>query len=102
MYMKCCVSVSTAPTDSLAGRKATVTFDYDAQNEDELTLKCNEVVEVIQEVEEGWWEGTFNGKKGLFPSNFVTLIEEDEKEKPKLPVDMPQEGKLKKYVLPSS
>lgn len=27
------------------------------------------------QVEEGWWSGTFNGKSGLFPSNFVKELE---------------------------
>lgn len=28
--------------------------------------------------EEGWWEGVLNGKTGVFPSNFVEVIEEGE------------------------
>lgn len=27
------------------------------------------------QVEEGWWSGSFNGKSGLFPSNFVKELE---------------------------
>ena len=30
------------------------------------------------QVEEGWWEGMVNGKQGLFPSNFVKLVDEEE------------------------
>ena len=33
-------------------------------------------VHFIQE-EEGWWEGILNGKTGMFPSNFVEVIEEE-------------------------
>ena len=29
------------------------------------------------QVEEGWWEGVANGKTGLFPSNFVELLDEE-------------------------
>lgn len=25
----------------------------------------------LTQVEEGWWEGTLNGKTGMFPSNFT-------------------------------
>ena len=27
------------------------------------------------QVEEGWWSGNFNGKSGLFPSNFVKEVD---------------------------
>jgi hypothetical protein len=33
---------------------------------------------VCKQVEEGWWEGTLNGKTGVFPSNFVEVEEAGE------------------------
>lgn len=27
----------------------------------------------------GWWEGTLSGKSGVFPDNFVKIIESDDK-----------------------
>ncbi|KAL2082813.1 hypothetical protein ACEWY4_022631 [Coilia grayii] len=51
-------------------------FEYVPQNEDELELKIGDVIEITEEVEEGWWSGVLNGKFGLFPSNFVKEIEE--------------------------
>lgn len=30
---------------------------------------------VCAQVEEGWWSGMFNGKAGLFPSNFVKELD---------------------------
>ncbi|XP_028652643.1 CD2-associated protein isoform X1 [Erpetoichthys calabaricus] len=64
-------------------RQYRVTFDYSAQHEDELELKVGDVVDFSEEVEEGWWNGSVNGKFGLFPSNFVREIEgaEDEEER---------------------
>lgn len=50
---------------------AKCTFDYDAVNDDELSLKTGDVLVVTKMEEEGWWEGEFNGKRGVFPSNFV-------------------------------
>ncbi|KAK7907323.1 hypothetical protein WMY93_015935 [Mugilogobius chulae] len=52
-------------------RQCKVLFDYQPQNEDELELKLGDIVDITEEVEEGWWSGTLNGKSGLFPSNFV-------------------------------
>lgn len=50
------------------------TFEYEAANGDELTLKVGDVIEIISQEEEGWWEGTLNGKTGMFPNNFVEEI----------------------------
>ena len=38
--------------------KARVTFDYEADNEDELTIKVGEIVEIVNRNTEndGWWE----------------------------------------------
>ena len=33
-------------------------------------------MEVIEEEEEGWWRGKVGDKVGLFPSNFVEIVEE--------------------------
>ncbi|XP_053317270.1 CD2-associated protein [Spea bombifrons] len=67
------------PTKSLKKkskkRQCKVLFEYIPQNEDELELKVGEVLDIIEEVEEGWWSGSNNGKSGLFPSNFVKELE---------------------------
>ncbi|XP_073530202.1 CD2-associated protein isoform X2 [Phyllobates terribilis] len=52
-------------------RQCKVLFDYVPQNEDELELKVGELLEITEEIEEGWWSGTCSGRSGLFPSNFV-------------------------------
>ncbi|XP_076771350.1 CD2-associated protein isoform X2 [Arvicanthis niloticus] len=56
-------------------RQCKVLFDYSPQNEDELELTVGDVIDFIEEVEEGWWSGTLNNKLGLFPSNFVKELE---------------------------
>lgn len=61
---------------TVAGKKAKVTFKYEANDADELTLDVGDMIEVICEVEDGWWRGKLNGKTGLFPSNFVELDDE--------------------------
>uniref|UniRef100_A0A671NKN7 Osteoclast-stimulating factor 1 n=1 Tax=Sinocyclocheilus anshuiensis TaxID=1608454 RepID=A0A671NKN7_9TELE len=59
-------------------RQCKVLFEYVPQNEDELELKIGDIIDITQEVEEGWWSGSMNGKSGLFPSNFVKEIESAE------------------------
>ncbi|XP_059557472.1 CD2-associated protein isoform X2 [Myotis daubentonii] len=56
-------------------RQCKVLFEYIPQNDDELELKVGDIIDINDEVEEGWWSGTLNNKSGLFPSNFVKEIE---------------------------
>ncbi|XP_054425446.1 CD2-associated protein isoform X2 [Pteronotus mesoamericanus] len=56
-------------------RQCKVLFEYIPQNDDELELKVGDIIDINEEVEEGWWSGTLNNKLGLFPSNFVKELE---------------------------
>lgn len=67
-----------ASKKKLKKRQCKVLFEYVPQNEDELELKVGEIIEITEEVEEGWWSGSMNGKSGLFPSNFVKEIDSTE------------------------
>ncbi|XP_045624552.1 mitogen-activated protein kinase kinase kinase 11 isoform X3 [Procambarus clarkii] len=58
----------------------TTLYDYEAQGDDELSLRHGEIIEVLsQDVkisgDEGWWIGKINGKVGIFPSNFVAEVQ---------------------------
>ncbi|XP_041911224.1 SH3 domain-containing protein 21 [Arvicola amphibius] len=52
-----------------------VNFNYSPEQADELNLQTGEIVEVIKEIEDGWWLGKKNGQLGAFPSNFVELLD---------------------------
>lgn len=56
-------------------------YDYDAQGEDELSLRKGQLVEILSRDvkisgDEGWWTGKIGDKVGIFPSNFVEEVEE--------------------------
>ncbi|XP_075454611.1 CD2-associated protein isoform X3 [Ascaphus truei] len=69
-------------------RQCKVIFEYIPLNEDELELKVGDVLDITEEVEEGWWNGSLNGKSGLFPSNFVKEVElSDDGESQDIPED---------------
>ncbi|XP_046848947.1 CD2-associated protein-like isoform X1 [Xenia sp. Carnegie-2017] len=91
------------PTNPMSDKssRAKVTFDYDAENDDELTLKEGDIVKVLDQEEEGWWKGELKGKIGVFPSNFVELIHgpppgpvESPPEPPKEPVTGEKKAKM--------
>ncbi|XP_037727638.1 mitogen-activated protein kinase kinase kinase-like isoform X2 [Drosophila subpulchrella] len=55
----------------------TALYDYEAQGEDELTLRRGEIVVVLSTDSEvsgdvGWWTGKIGDKVGVFPKDFVT------------------------------
>lgn len=57
---------------------AKVIYKYEASNSDELSLPEDALILVLNKQceDEGWYEGEYNGKRGLFPENFVKLIVE--------------------------
>lgn len=63
--------------------KAVVRYSYSADNEDELNLKENDIIVILdKDLEDaGWWKGEINGKIGVFPDNFVELIPLEEVKK---------------------
>lgn len=72
-------AVVEAPADDVqaAGEgtmRAKALYDYQAAGEDEVTFDPEEIIEDIEQVDEGWWIGTVRGARGLFPSNYVELI----------------------------
>uniref|UniRef100_A0A2K6SIR4 SH3 domain-containing protein n=1 Tax=Saimiri boliviensis boliviensis TaxID=39432 RepID=A0A2K6SIR4_SAIBB len=71
-----------------------VTFPYEAQNSDEMTIKEGDTVTLISKdcTEVGWWEGELNSRRGVFPDNFVKL----------LPLDFGKEGNRPKKPSPPS
>jgi myosin-1 len=46
-------------------------YDYDASEADELTIRAGDLIVLLSKDDPGWWTGSLNGKKGLFPSNYV-------------------------------
>lgn len=57
--------------------EALVLIDFEGTMSDELTVKMGDVLKnVTKASEEGWLQGELNGKRGIFPSNFVKVGEE--------------------------
>ena len=53
-----------------------VIFPYKAANDDELTLNEGDIITLLSKEasDEGWWVGEINGRIGLFPDNFVEVV----------------------------
>ncbi|KAM8977397.1 LOW QUALITY PROTEIN: SH3 domain-containing protein 21 [Pelodytes ibericus] len=56
-------------------------YSYSPGKQDELELFAGEVIEVLEEIEDGWWLGKKGDLIGAFPSNFVQEIAESPSDK---------------------
>ncbi|XP_039998162.1 rho guanine nucleotide exchange factor 7b isoform X3 [Xiphias gladius] len=66
-------------------------FAFQQTNEDELSFSKGDIISVSRQEEGGWWEGSFNGKTGWFPSNYVRELKGSDKTSS----DKPKSGTLK-------
>ncbi|TPX33824.1 hypothetical protein SmJEL517_g03349 [Synchytrium microbalum] len=58
-------------------KQVRVTFDFEAEGPDEMSIHKGDVINVITEIDEGWWEGEMadgSGRAGMFPSNYVEIV----------------------------
>ncbi|KAG0737027.1 hypothetical protein G6F62_009753 [Rhizopus arrhizus] len=57
---------------TLPKRKAL--YDFGATGPDELSFKTNDLIQVVEEVDEGWWLGELEGRRGIFPVNYTEPV----------------------------
>ncbi|KAK5985378.1 hypothetical protein GCK32_002620 [Trichostrongylus colubriformis] len=70
--------LSEAKDDIKTKEMARVKFEYEPQHSDELKLgEIGQLVTIIRKDcgDAGWFEGEINGRRGLFPDNFVELVQ---------------------------
>lgn len=49
-------------------------FDYDAQGDQEISFKAGDHIKLIYHEDDTWWCGEVQGKRGMFPKDFVEEI----------------------------
>ena len=62
---------AAAPAQSGSGRQARALYDYQAQDDDELSFDPGDIITNIETIDDGWCTGECNGQSGMFPSNYV-------------------------------
>ncbi|XP_069749655.1 rho guanine nucleotide exchange factor 6 [Narcine bancroftii] len=54
-------------------------FNFKQNNEDELSFSKGDILYVTRVEDGGWWEGSFKGRSGWFPSNYVRELKPTDK-----------------------
>lgn len=49
-------------------------YDYEADDRTSLSFHEGDVIQVITQLDSGWWDGVINGVRGWFPSNYCQII----------------------------
>ena len=55
-------------------------YDYRSTDSSSLSFVRGDIIEVLTQLESGWWDGLLNDERGWFPSNYVQPITEQEAE----------------------
>ncbi|XP_065453878.1 SH3 domain-containing protein 19 isoform X8 [Chrysemys picta bellii] len=69
----CSAGVKTASPGCRKG-KAKALYDFQGENEDELSFKAGDMITELEPVDEDWMSGEVQGKSGIFPKNFVQVL----------------------------
>jgi son of sevenless-like protein len=48
-------------------------YDYEADDRTSLSFHEGDIIQVITQLESGWWDGIINGVRGWFPSNYCQV-----------------------------
>ncbi|XP_033125500.1 drebrin-like protein A [Anneissia japonica] len=60
------------PQETGVNIRAKVLYDYQAEDDSELSFDVDDIIENIDKIDEGWWMGTGpDGRYGMFPANYV-------------------------------
>ena len=49
-------------------------YDYDADDQTSLSFRQGDIIQVLTQLESGWWDGVINDIRGWFPSNYCTVL----------------------------
>lgn len=74
--------IQPQPTEEAAPavNKVIALYDFSSAAQDQLSFKKGDVIIVLENIYKDWWRGSLNGRVGIFPLNYVTLIKEPSKE----------------------
>jgi son of sevenless-like protein len=49
-------------------------YDYSTDDPTSLSFRAGDIIQVLKQLDSGWWDGIVNGQRGWFPSNYCILV----------------------------
>jgi endophilin-A len=49
-------------------------YDFEPENDNELSFKEGDIIQLNSQIDDNWFEGTINGRNGLFPVSYVQVL----------------------------
>ncbi|XP_054418552.1 SH3 domain-containing protein 19 isoform X1 [Pteronotus mesoamericanus] len=76
VFVRPCLDEATSVSPlALKGRKAKALYDFHGENEDELSFKAGDTITALESVDDDWMSGELMGKSGIFPKNYVQVLQ---------------------------
>ncbi|KAL5257259.1 hypothetical protein ACHWQZ_G012251 [Mnemiopsis leidyi] len=73
IFPKAYIEIKESASQEDLGQCGTAIYDYTAGADDETSLTEGGRITNIEIIDEGWWIGISDGKKGMFPASYVQL-----------------------------
>lgn len=67
--------MATAATFPKIICKVKALYAFSSSEKSSLSFEKDDYIDVLSQLDSGWWDGWCNGKRGWFPSNYVQLID---------------------------
>ncbi|XP_047458273.1 sorbin and SH3 domain-containing protein 1 isoform X3 [Mugil cephalus] len=77
------MEVQRRPASYHTKTPAMARFDFRAETLKELPFQKGDIVYIIRQVDQNWYEGEHHGRVGIFPRSYVELLPPTEKAQPK-------------------
>lgn len=61
-------------TASPPGMYVKALYDYNADDQTSLSFRKGDIIQVLNQLETGWWDGIMNDIRGWFPSNYCAVV----------------------------